>query len=115
LNEKSTIQKFLAGWLLVLFTISFVPKSLFHDAFADHKDIITCEHPGKNATCVHEQGFRCDFNDLVVGTPYVSNISNIGFLLPVFSTTFTSNYSPLVLQQLNLGTDSRGPPSIIVA
>ena len=115
MNQKSTIQKLLAGWLLVIFTISFIPKSLFHDAFADHKDLITCEHPGKNAECVHEQGFRCDVNDLVVNTLYFSSLPCVGSLSPSFSLYTTNEAFPFVLQQFNSFKDSRGPPSVIVA
>jgi hypothetical protein len=115
LREKPTIQKLFASLLVAVFTISFVPKSFFHDLLANHQDVISCEHPGKEATCVHPKGFNCSFDDLVVSTPYVVDTTGFSIGKPDYYISYTSLERKLVLQQYFLGTESRGPPSIVVA
>ncbi|HEX8314205.1 MAG TPA: hypothetical protein VF609_04400 [Flavisolibacter sp.] len=101
--------------LLVFLTISFIPRNYFHDVIADHRDTVTCDHPVQEGPCVHQKGFNCSFTDLVVTTPYVSNITVFHCVQPVHHATGTCGYLPLVLPQLHLHTESRGPPSIAVA
>ena len=112
LEKKPTIQKFSAFLLLVIFTISFIPKSIFHDLIASHTDTISCDHPVKKAVCVHQQGFKCSFNDLVVTVPYVSFSNAFNFGEPVTYSSFTSVFNAPVLQRYFFGTESRGPPGI---
>jgi hypothetical protein len=115
LNEKPTIQKIFFSLLLVVFTISFIPKAYFHEVLADHKDFVSCEHPGAKAACIHQQGFRCDVNDLVVTTPYVLSANGINFVHPPFGVILVTPLFSFVAQHHFLGTDSRGPPSVIIS
>ena len=100
--------------LLVLFTVSFIPKKFFHDVMASHTDAVGCEHRNKEQACIHQQGFNCAFNDLVVTAPYVSVSTPVPFVqqqeLPVFVNSFVGFF----LQQFFFGTESRGPPFMVV-
>jgi hypothetical protein len=113
LKERLIIQKILASWLLVLFTISFIPKSYFHDLLADHNDVISCEHPGKDETCIHPKGINCSFNDLVVTAPYVTVSTAWNDLLPTIFTENKYSYIQPFLEVCYLAAESRGPPSIV--
>jgi hypothetical protein len=115
LREKPTIQKLFAFLLLVCLTIGFIPQRYFHDAFADHKDTIACEHPSSQTVCIHQKGFQCGFSDLVVSTPYVSGLAGIAFIPPVHISYYNSSYQLLLLQPGCCGKESRGPPSSLVA
>ena len=113
LTEKPSIQKFIASLLLVLFNISFVTKSIFHDLIASHTDAVSCDHPVKKTACAHQQGFKCSFNDLVVTAPYLSFGS--GFILPeaVVYSSFVIVSGSQALPQQFFGTESRGPPAML--
>jgi hypothetical protein len=110
LKQRSTIQKIIAGFLLMLFTISIAPKIYFHNLVADHKDVAGCGQLHKTAV-LHLQGFNCHFDDLVVTAPYLSQTEEPVLLVhlvfekkqPVFSSVFLSSFSQ--------HKENRGPPS----
>jgi len=112
-RRKPTIQKFLAGLLLVVFTISAIPQSFFHDLFAQHKDVVSCEHPGERAACVHQQGFQCGFSDLVVSAPYLSYESATDLAKPVYFAPKKSEPYHVALPVYSSYTEGRGPPSVL--
>jgi hypothetical protein len=99
--------------LLVFFTISCVPKSFFHDLIANHQDVISCEHPGKAASCVHPKGFNCSFEKLVVTSPYVVAAAGFSIVKPVSFPTHKRVHSSFVLSPYFPHSESRGPPSIV--
>ena len=113
LTKKTIIQKILAGLLLVLFTISFIPKSYFHDAFADHTDSAGCNYAIGKSACVHQQGFHCSFNDLVVTAPYVAFSSGFNLVQSFIHVSYTSKYHIPILPEYFFAAESRGPPSLI--
>jgi hypothetical protein len=115
LREKPAIQKFLAYVLLVCLTIGFIPQRYFHDVIADHQDTVTCEHPDPNLPCVHQKGFNCGFNDLVVSSPFVPHLTGFDLLKPDHFSFYNSRYQLVLLQHCCYGKESRGPPSILVA
>jgi hypothetical protein len=109
LTQKPTIQKILASLLLLVFSISFIPKSFFHDAIANHTDEATCSYSA-DKLCIHQKGFSCSFNDLVVAGPYVPINNTFSLIQPFIHFTFKDWHNPLLLQQQFFGTESRGPP-----
>lgn len=115
MREKPTIQKILAFLLLVFLTVSFIPKTYFHDVIADHRDTVACDHPVQQGPCVHQKGFNCSFTDLVVTAPYVSSLAGFACLQLIHHPNYTSSDLPLVVQHFYLHTESRGPPSVFVA
>lgn len=114
LNEKPIIQKLVVAVMLVLFTISFIPKTYFHDVIASHTDSVEdCQHPDKGQACLRQPGFNCDFNELVVAAPYLLFESSINFFKPSEYLTVTESFYQLTLQHFFFGTESRGPPSVV--
>ncbi|HVF80603.1 MAG TPA: hypothetical protein VM884_01645 [Flavisolibacter sp.] len=109
MTQKPTIQKTLASLLLVFFSISFIPKSFFHDAMADHTDAATCNYSAEKL-CVHQKGFSCSFNELVVTSPYDLLIATFSLVQPYIYAANTGRYYSLRLQQQFFATESRGPP-----
>jgi len=113
LKERKTIRSFFASCLLVLFVFSITPKIYFHDVIANHKDVVSfCDHPQKSKACLHQKGYDCQVNDLVVTTPYlILPVVNAVFVhsdYPDFNTGYFSSSS----QNCLIHKESRGPPSI---
>ncbi|HUC82739.1 MAG TPA: hypothetical protein VMR70_17655 [Flavisolibacter sp.] len=114
MREKPIIQKLLAYILLVCLTIGFIPQRYFHDVIADHRDTVTCEHPDPSLPCVHQKGFNCGFNDLVVSAPFVSQVAGFVLAKPDHFSYYNSRYQLVHLQYCCTGKESRGPPSSLV-
>ncbi len=114
MKGKNSIKKFFTLLLVVLFTISFIPKSHFHDVIATHTDDKGCEHPAQNLGCLHQKGFNCSFNDLVVTTPYISLIIKFNFNEVRFLSSSVSNYYCFLFKHYFFNTESRGPPAAAV-
>ncbi len=112
LRQKPIIQKILASLLLVLFTISFIPKSYFHNVIAHHTDSATCAYSVEKL-CIHQKGFSCSFNDLAVTAPYVLLSSSVNLLQPYLHPTYTGWYCIYILHQAFFSTESRGPPFVV--
>jgi hypothetical protein len=72
LLRNSIIRNLSAGLLLVLFAFCVTPKKIIHDLLADHKDA-----PFTLAGTAQQQfeysGFRCNCDNLVVESPFVSD------------------------------------------
>jgi hypothetical protein len=113
LTKQSTIQKILASLLLVLFTISFLPKSYFHDVIANHTDAASCGRSSEKLSCIHEKGFHCSFNDLVAAAPYVPFNAAFNLVQPFIHAAYTGCHCTIILQQQFFGTESRGPPALV--
>jgi len=72
LAGNNIIRKISAAFLLLLFALCVTPKIALHDLIADHKD-----SPFASATSSQQlssnSGFRCNCDDLVVESPFVSD------------------------------------------
>ena len=113
LKERNTIQKFLAFFLLIVFAISSTPKIYFHDVIANHKDVVSfCDHPQKSKACLHQKGYDCEVNDLVVTTPYLILPVVNTFLIHSDYSDFNTGYLSSSSQNCLIHKESRGPPSI---
>ncbi|MDQ6610192.1 MAG: hypothetical protein M3Y85_10270 [Bacteroidota bacterium] len=108
--QKPTIQKILASFLLLLLSISITPKSFFHDLIADHKDGSYCNHPIDTSSHLHQQGFNCHFDDLVVTVPFLLIGSENPLLLNLKYVDKTTSYSSSYTQYCFLQKVNRGPP-----
>lgn len=112
LTQKSTIQKFITGFLLVVFTVSIAPKDLFHHAFAGHNDWEGFCSDDLKSPHLHQSGTDCDFDDLVVTALYHFSIDS-------FSAVSFQHYqerhphleASCLLQTFPL-KENRGPPAI---
>ncbi|MEO6068937.1 MAG: hypothetical protein ABIN57_02125 [Chitinophagaceae bacterium] len=109
MKKIETIQKRIAFLLLIIFTISIAPRVYFHDALAHHKDASPCHHVA-NSYCLHQQGFNCHFDDLVVSSPFLQ----YGELTYLIDNSFfpqeVALFSPLTVQQYLQHPENRGPP-----
>lgn len=110
LKQNQAIQKILSAVLLLLFSISIIPKTFFHDAIAHHKDVAVCLHPQKDAACVHQHGFHCGFDDLVVTAPYLLLPAQTFLRAPQEYATFQTYFSTSFLQHYFFHAENRGPP-----
>jgi hypothetical protein len=93
-----------------VFSISIAPKVFFHDALANHRDKLTCQHPGNNY-CLHQQGFNCHFDDLVVTAPYLHQQNTSIDFTAHYSSVESASYYELQLQHHIQQNVTRGPPN----
>ena len=110
MKQSTTIQRFTAFLILLVFTLSATPKVFFHDMVADHRDGPECilDH---NTTVVHTQTFDCDFDDLVVSVPFVLEGESSEEIFRVYPETEQySFYNSHPVQSFG-HKENRGPPA----
>jgi len=109
LRQNSTIQKLITVVLLTVFTLGSAPKAFFHDLVADHKDGTSC-NLSHSVAAIHNQGFNCHFDDLVVSGPFVLQSEPSTELFTIFFekklSAFSFSYFDAFLQH----KENRGPP-----
>jgi hypothetical protein len=108
LKKQAIIRVFTAGIMLLLFTLSIMPKLYLHEIFATHKDIVTnTAEPGFS-----KNGYTCDVNDLVATSPFTEApqqyVTNPDIYFPVLHTRYTSQIATAAPDCFTL----RGPPAI---
>jgi hypothetical protein len=95
---------------MLIFAISIMPKSYFHNWIAKHKDGSDCIQVHKTPA-LHHQSFNCHFEDLVVTTSYVMGSEQqfplAHYFFPIHQAVFRTTSRQMVLLQI----DSRGPPT----
>lgn len=109
LERNKIIQKFIAAFLLLIFSISAAPKIYFHDLIADHKDYSGCNDFHKNLV-LHKEGYNCHFDDLVVSSPFIIQAEKVITPVSVYfdkpPVSLHSYFHSAFAKQL----DNRGPP-----
>ena len=110
LKLHTTIQKIVSALLLTIFTISIIPKSLFHDLVANHTDEVVCKHAATTGVCVHVQGYHCGFDNFVVTAPYLltndEGLCKVRAIYPLHQAVIKDNF----FQEYFFTSESRGPP-----
>ena len=112
LQKPGIIQKLVALLLLVVFTISFTPEHLFHDALATHTDQPVCPDEDKAIPHLHNPTFHCSFDDLVVSVPYLGVTEQPAIEQPEVVVIPSVYISTEPLSTRLRYTESRGPPMI---
>jgi len=113
LKRKETIKRGIAFLLLLVFMVSMTPKSYLHDSIATHKDFTYCRHQHKVSACLHQQGFNCHFDNLVVTAPYIAYSPLFSFHLAVPYISFIADNATAYYCHFFFHTDSRGPPACL--
>ena len=72
MQGNNIIRKLSAGFLLLLFALCITPKKTLHDLIADHKDAPFASE-GTAQQHISTSGFRCNCDDLVVESPFISD------------------------------------------
>lgn len=97
--------------ILIVMLLAVCPKSYLHNIFSNHQDqehFCHSEIPGQE--CLHNWGFACEINDLVVSHAYgsfdqplliVPLQQHIVFIVPLSAWEISTPFST---------RDSRGPP-----
>jgi hypothetical protein len=96
--------------LLVCCLISMAPKAYFHDLLASHNDAKGCGevHTG---TVFHELGYDCQFDDLVVSTPFVLQLPPSFTTGSMYASLLLCFQMECILPSGSSRLDNRGPPS----
>ena len=107
----TTIQKFSAFLLLLVFATGSAPKALFHDLIAGHEDVAGCtvDH-GRDV--LHQHETDCDFDDLVVPAPFIYGKSISIHPAAPFIIQPLPVLTPQYIASFLKNTESRGPPTI---
>lgn len=108
--RNKIIQSFSAVFVIVMLLFSITPKRFLHDLIADHKDTVTiATNDGKDH--IDHHGFRCDCDNLVATSPFISQDIMAEPLTPTiensFFTTYTSGSKAAIYYNFSL----RGPPA----
>ena len=112
MTQKSTIQKFITGFLLVVFSISITPKDFFHQAFANHTDWVGFCSDDLKAPHLHQSGINCHFDELVVTSLYHFVIDPFPEVISRFFNKQLPHFEASCLLQSFPLKENRGPPSI---
>ncbi|MDQ3279591.1 MAG: hypothetical protein M3Q06_14795 [Bacteroidota bacterium] len=112
MRKSNLIQKAVAWFLMVVFTISVMPEHLFHDALATHTDQPVCRDEDKSVPHIHNPTFHCSFDELVVSVPYIDVASQPVINQPVPVETVPASFHSSALSTTFRYTESRGPPLI---
>jgi hypothetical protein len=105
--RKPIIRKFSAGFLLILFAFCVTPKKVLHDLVAHHRDGALA---GSMKSQFLHAGYHCHFDDLVVDSPFVTEISP--FEIKIFSVPLPYVVEPIPAVHVNslFSRVLRGPP-----
>ncbi len=112
LYKNTSIKKFLAASLLLVFALSITPAKVLHYFFANHNDSVSIKTQESKSPSLSVAGFNCQIDNLVVESPFTVECQPISFLLPeiinikrVVSVT-TFHWADHFFFEL------RGPPSL---
>ena len=96
--------------LLAVFTLGSAPKSWFHDLLATHRDMVPCTTVHHKAV-MHQQGFSCHCQDLVVTSHFILWPDVIPVMVPVPRLQQKSSLLQQVFAGAPFHSNYRGPPS----
>jgi hypothetical protein len=94
---------------MLVFTISILPKTYFHNWIANHKDGSDCIQVHKTPV-IHHQSINCHFDDLVVTASYVLQSEQYIPLPHIHISTHKVAFYVANSQVAFLHKESRGPP-----
>ena len=112
LHSHVFIKRFVALFLLGVFTLAITPKKTLHGLLANHTDSATKSNDGKELQ-LSKSGFNCKCDNLVAESTFVSDQHVFSF--PLF--TFFSAY---IFEEISFYCISksynllRGPPVSLV-
>lgn len=73
LNRLINIHKGIACVILIVFTISIIPKKYFHDFFSHHIDYLYGTNPNSKAKEINTYKFNCGFKETLAIEPYIES------------------------------------------
>lgn len=107
------IKRSVSLLLLLVFAFSITPKQWIHKIAFHHKDVFTECNDGISKAHLHQTGFHCELDNLVVLSPFTSDISITKIEAPLVHTDYytynENNHYPIPVFFFDL----RGPPAII--
>jgi hypothetical protein len=111
LNSAHPIIRATAFFLLLLFTISAVPKMYFHSAMVHHQDIAECSYADKSSAHIDKDGFNCDIDQQLISFPFLGSFVSLK-LQPVTVAYPGFAQAPVPdLFSVSILSGSRGPPN----
>jgi hypothetical protein len=109
-RDSNIIQRFLAAFLLLLFSFCITPKKFLHDLLANHRDGQTAH--SLPVEQISSSGFHCHIDDLVVVAPFLPGIQSLVTGISFFGILhFSEPAVSFSFACRNLPED-RGPPAI---
>ncbi|MBS1598998.1 MAG: hypothetical protein JST75_12310 [Bacteroidetes bacterium] len=111
LSGNNIIRRISAGFLLLLFVLCVTPKKTLHDLIANHQDSPFASNTSAQQLSSNS-GFRCNCDDLVVESPFVSDFIPIEVAPAAAHTIHTVLYAENFKFFHHFYFELRGPPSI---
>ncbi len=111
MSVYTSIQKLVAGLLLVLFAFGITPKRTLHNLVADHRDgkvaVIFHDHTG---TELSKAAFNCQCENLISESPFVTETYAFTKASPVYFTTYAYGAIDRPATTAIFSSGLRGPP-----
>lgn len=109
---KDSIKRTVSLLLFLVFAFSITPKQWIHKLIFQHKDVYTVCTDGSFKTHLHQTGFHCELNNIIVLSPFTSDVSVTEAEVPLIHSLYYSpienDADPVSYFFFNL----RGPPAI---
>ena len=107
-SSRPFIKKFVAFFLIGIFTLGITPKKTLHSLLADHTDSSSKTNSGDGEQ-LNTAGYNCKCDNLVAESNF---IASTGFIISVpvsFHSIFSSCYSSFISLPHSF-FNLRGPP-----
>lgn len=113
MHRHPIIKRIISLALLLVFAFSSTPKQWIHELVFKHRDIYSNCTDGSSRTHLHQSGFHCELDNIVVLSPFIYDINVIEPKAPLVHSDY---YSHTVIRFHSSGyffSDLRGPPAIV--
>ena len=91
--------------------LGITPKTLLHELFADHQDIVACNDVDLNGPCIHKQGFDCEQSNLVAPSAFILAAHPELNHSAGFVSKITPHYFSFISGNKVFVAADRGPPA----
>ncbi|MBS1918902.1 MAG: hypothetical protein JST17_01485 [Bacteroidetes bacterium] len=112
MHQKPLLKSVTSLLLLLIFAFSITPKQWIHEWVFQHKDVYTRCTDGSFKTHLHQSGFHCELDNIVVLSPFISEIASIESNAPLVHSVYYSRNIITLNSNNYFFFDLRGPPAM---
>jgi hypothetical protein len=113
MHQRPLIKRTVSLLLLLIFAFSITPKQWIHELVFKHKDVYTNCTDGYTRAHLHQSGFHCELDNIVVLSPFVSDISTVELKVPLVHFVYYSRNVNSFHSAGYFFSDLRGPPATV--
>jgi hypothetical protein len=112
MHQRPLIKRTVSLLLLLIFAFSITPKQWIHELVFKHKDVYTNCTDNYTRAHLHQSGFHCELDNILVLSPFISDISTIDPQAPLVHSDYYSHNIISLHSADYFYSDLRGPPAI---